>query len=190
MNSPLRPWYAAATPHEDIREGRLDEAVFAANVWAVVQGTAPRVYLDAEEFFRKICMTAGLATMLAYVSRALSGEKDAGDRIISLQTAFGGGKTHALVALLHLSRHADVIRRSPACTAVREALRGTVPDAVKAVAVFTNRTCDATQGRQTADGIRTRTLWGELAAQLGGTPHHLSRPQAATGSRRCCRLGS
>jgi predicted AAA+ superfamily ATPase len=60
MTTALRPWHAVATPHTDIREGRLDEAVFAANVWAVVQGTAPEVYLDPEEFFRKTYMTAGL----------------------------------------------------------------------------------------------------------------------------------
>lgn len=53
MTDLLKPWYAIATPHEDIREGRLAEAVFAANLWAVVQGTAPEVYLDPEEFFRK-----------------------------------------------------------------------------------------------------------------------------------------
>ena len=44
-------------------------------------------------------MTNGLATVLSHVARALAGSKDAGDRIISLQTAFGGGKTHTLVAL-------------------------------------------------------------------------------------------
>ena len=47
MSDNLKPWYAVATPHEDIRKGRLDEAVFAANVWAVAQGTAPDVYLEA-----------------------------------------------------------------------------------------------------------------------------------------------
>jgi hypothetical protein len=168
MSTTLKPWYAVATPHEDIRAGRMDEAVFAANVWAVVQGTAPEVYLDPEEFFRKTFMTTGLATTLSHVARALSEAKDAGDRIISLQTSFGGGKTHTLVALWHLARHADKVRTSAACGDVREAVGGQVPDAVRAVAVFTNRTCDATQGRRTPDGIRTRTLWGELAAQLGG----------------------
>ena len=39
----FKPWYAVATPHEDIRQGRLAEAVFAADVWAVKQGTAPGV---------------------------------------------------------------------------------------------------------------------------------------------------
>ncbi|GIV84223.1 MAG: hypothetical protein KatS3mg052_1230 [Candidatus Roseilinea sp.] len=69
----LKPWYAIATPHEDIREGRLAEAVFAANLWAVVQGTAPEVYLDPEEFFRKTYLTTGLSTVLRRVAGALSG---------------------------------------------------------------------------------------------------------------------
>ena len=34
----LKPWYAVATPHEDIQKGRLSEAVFAANLWAVMNG--------------------------------------------------------------------------------------------------------------------------------------------------------
>ncbi|MBI2567876.1 MAG: DUF499 domain-containing protein [Candidatus Schekmanbacteria bacterium] len=51
---------------------------------------------------------------------------------------------------------------------MRRAVGGELPAGLKAVAVFTNRTCDATQGRRTPDGIQTRTLWGELAAQLGG----------------------
>ena len=167
MSTTLKPWYAVATPHEDIREGRLDEAVFAANIWSVVQSTAPEVYLDPEEFFHKTYMTNGLATTLSHVARALSGGKDAGDRIISLQTSFGGGKTHTLVALWHLARNADKIRSSPACENVRRAV-GELPPGIKNVAVFTNRTCDATQGRLTPEGIHTRTLWGEIAVQLGG----------------------
>lgn len=42
----LKPWHAVVTSHEDIREGKPDEAVFAANRWALVQGTAPDVYLE------------------------------------------------------------------------------------------------------------------------------------------------
>ena len=167
MSTTLKPWYAVATPHEDIREDRLDEAVFAANVWAVVQGVGKEVYRDPEEFFRKTYLTSGLATTLSHVARALSGGKDAGDRIISLQTSFGGGKTHTLVALWHLARNADKIRSSPACESVRRAV-GELPAGIKNVAVFTNRTCDATQGRLTPEGIHTRTLWGEIAIQLGG----------------------
>jgi len=160
MSDQLKPWYAEATPHEDICRGRFAEAVFAANIWEVHQKTAPEIYLEPEEFFKKTYMTVGLSTTLKHVAAALSGTSDAGDRIISLQTAFGGGKTHTLVALYHLAKSSASI----------EALAGIVPQALSkcSVAVFTNATCDATQGRQTPEGVHTRTLWGELALQLGG----------------------
>jgi hypothetical protein len=168
MTETLKPWYAIATPHEDIREGRLAEAVFAANLWAVVQGTAPEVYLDPEEFFRKTYLTTGLSTVLSRVASALRHGGESGDRIISLQTAFGGGKTHTLVALWHVAKHADRLKGSPHAEGLRKAVGGRLPEKVKGVAVFTNQTCDATQGRKVEDGVHLRTLWGELAYQLGG----------------------
>ena len=163
----LKPWFAVIRPHKDVREGRLSKDVFAANLWAVVRGTAPEVYTDPEIFFQKTYLTQGLKRVLRLVGQALSGT-EAGDRILNLQTGFGGGKTHILVALWHLARHADIIRASAACAEVREVLGEHLPKDVKAVAVFTNETCDAVQGRQTPEGVHTRTLWGELALQLGG----------------------
>ncbi|MDE2644924.1 MAG: DUF499 domain-containing protein [Bacteroidota bacterium] len=168
MSEVLKPWYAVATPHEDIREGRLAESVFAANLWAVVQETAPEIYLDAEEFFAKTYLTTGLSRILNRVTNALRGGGETGDRIISLQTAFGGGKTHTLVALWHLAKNADQLSSSPHAANLQKATGGQLVKKVKGVAVFTNQTCDATQGRKISDGVHLRTLWGELAYQLGG----------------------
>lgn len=169
MTTPLEPWYAVATPHEDIRKGRLDEAVFAADLWAVTQDDAPQIYLDPAEFYDKTCMTGGLVTVLKRVASALSGDADAGDRIIALQTSFGGGKTHTLVALWHLAKHGARLQDGPVADKLRSALGKDVPETSRAVAVFTNKSCDATSGRQTPEGVHTRTLWGELALQLGKT---------------------
>lgn len=173
MSSMLKPWFAIAIPHQDIREGRLSEASFAADLWAVIREHKDEdqnvlAYRDPEAFFAKTYMTAGLTNVLKKAAHALAGESDAGDRIVSLQTSFGGGKTHALVALWHLARHGDTIRRAAACAEVRQALGAALPERVKAVAVFTHQTCDAVQGRHTPEGVHTRTLWGELALQLGG----------------------
>lgn len=161
----LKPWYAIATPHQDIRKGQLAEAVFAANLWAVAQNNAPEIYSDAETFFEKSFLTAGLKNVLSKVGAGLTGASDSGDRIISLQTSFGGGKTHMLIALWHLAKHADDLRKSKT---LRAALGDNLPKKSVNVAVFTNQTNDATQGRDAGDGIHTRTLWGELAFQLGG----------------------
>ncbi len=168
MSEFLKPWYAVAMPHVDIREGRLAEAVFAANLWAVVQESAPEVYLDAEEFFAKTYLTAGLSRVLHRVTGTLRGGGETGDRIISLQTVFGGGKTHTLVALWHLAKHAGLLNASPHVENLRSAVGGRLPEKETSVAVFTNQTCDATQGRKVSDGVHLRTLWGELAYQLGG----------------------
>lgn len=168
MRQTLKPWYAIATPHKDIREGRFAEAVFAANLWAVVQGTAPDIYLDAEEFFDKTYLTTGLSKVLNRVAGALSGVGDTGDRIISLQTVFGGGKTHTLVALWHLVKHTDRLNSSLHASDLQKAVGVRLPEKTTNIAVFTNQTCDATQGRITPDGIHLHTLWGELAYQLGG----------------------
>ncbi len=187
IDQSLRPWYAVATPHEDIREGRLAEAVFAANLWAVVQGTAPEVYLDPEEFFRKTYLTTGLSTVLSRVAGALSGGGESGDRIISLQTAFGGGKTHTLVALWHLAKHADRLKGSPHAEGLRKVIGGQLPEKVKGVAVFTNQTCDATQGA----GRRRRPpahSVGELAYQLGGK--RSTNACGPTTKASACRRGS
>jgi hypothetical protein len=164
--SQLKPWFAVATPQEDIREGRLEEAIFAANLWAVVKDTAPTVYLEPEAFFAKTYMTEGLGTLLRRVAESLKGG-EAGDRIISLQTTFGGGKTHALVALWHLAKHTTRLKSAPEAADLRRALGNKFPDQINSVAVFTNATCDATTGRNAGDGVHTHTLWGEIAFQLG-----------------------
>ena len=166
MTADLKPWFAVAIPHEDIRAGRLEEAVFAANLWAVVHKEAPEVYLDPQSFYNKTYLTTGLRNVITKIAHALSGKSDAGDRILSLQTTFGGGKTHALVALWHLANHADILKNTDAGAALKPLLHA-LPDKISAAA-FTNRTCDATQGRKTSTGIHTHTMWGELALQLGG----------------------
>ncbi|MBI5653205.1 MAG: ATP-binding protein, partial [Chloroflexi bacterium] len=171
-----QPWYAIATPHEDIRKGQLAEAVFAANLWTVAQAAAgdvprenvPEVYLDPDIFFKKSFLTAGLRNMLTRVGKSLAGASDSGDRIISLQTSFGGGKTHMLIALWHLAKSADVIRKAAAFKELRAVIGDELPKKPCNVAVFTHQTCDATQGRKTKAGVHTHTLWGELAFQLGG----------------------
>lgn len=164
----LKPWHAIAVPHIDIREGRLDESVFAANLWQVVIKRAPSIYLDPTTFFEKTYLTDGLRRLLRRVEAGLQGNADAGDRILSLQTAFGGGKTHALVALWHLTQEGCQLKNKGAASEVWEAAsvgdRSGCP-----IAVFTNQTCDPVQGRSVENGsIELKTLWGEIAYQLGG----------------------
>src|SRR3989304_6124707 len=95
----MKPFHTIAIPHSDILEGRLTMDVFAADLWEVYKDRAPDEYKDVDRFFRKTYMTEGLANILAVVEKRLSGQ--GGDPVIQIQTPFGGGKTHALIAMYH-----------------------------------------------------------------------------------------
>ena len=95
----MKPFTQTATPHDDILEGRLTMDVFAADLWQVASGKAPLDYQDADLFFRKTYPTKGLKNIIEIAKTRL--ESRSGDSVIQLQTPFGGGKTHTLIALYH-----------------------------------------------------------------------------------------
>ncbi|NOQ32721.1 MAG: DUF499 domain-containing protein [Methanosarcinales archaeon] len=95
----MRSFHTIAVPHRDILEGRLTMDVFAADLWEVYKGRGPDEYKDHEQFFRKTYQTEGLKHILAIVEKRLTGM--GGDPVIQIQTPFGGGKTHTLIAMYH-----------------------------------------------------------------------------------------
>ena len=95
----MRPFHTIAVAHPDILEGRLTLDVFAADLWEVFRGTAPDEYRDPIQFSQKTYETAGLKHLLSIIEGRLKGQS--GDPVIQLQTPFGGGKTHALIAMYH-----------------------------------------------------------------------------------------
>ncbi|MDM7202673.1 MAG: DUF499 domain-containing protein, partial [Thermodesulfobacteriaceae bacterium] len=98
----MKSFLQIAIPHKDILEGRLTMDVFAADLWKVIKGDAPDEYQNKEAFFRKTFITKGLKNLLDIAEKRLKGE--GGDPVIQLQTPFGGGKTHALIALYHKAK--------------------------------------------------------------------------------------
>ncbi|MBL7062619.1 MAG: ATP-binding protein [Anaerolineae bacterium] len=95
----MTAFHTIAVPHEDILAGRLTLDVFAADLWEVHKGRAPDEYRDPTRFFQQTYQTEGLRNLLAVVEKRLRGE--GGDPVIQIQTPFGGGKTHALIAMYH-----------------------------------------------------------------------------------------
>jgi hypothetical protein len=148
MKMALPNWWEVTIPHKDIREGKLSEAIFAADLGDVFYGKAPLEYKDAVIFFRKTYLTHGLKNLFENVLTRLSEGK--GDPVIQLQTPFGGGKTHALLALYHLIKHRKEVEHLPPLTEL--------PKVEAKVAVFVGTHADAISGK---------TPWGEIAEQLG-----------------------
>ena len=116
------------------------------------------MYRDAQAFFDATYFTPTMVELLRDVFRALAGE--GGDRVVQLKTPFGGGKTHSLLALYHLARSPDTAGQTPELEGVPD------PGAVR-VCVLSGEYLDPARGRE-VDGRTIRTLWGELAYQLGG----------------------
>jgi len=98
----MKPFLTVAIPHKDILEGRLTMDVFAADLWQVFKAEAPDEYKNPELFFRKTYLTKEMKNILDIVKKRVDGE--GGDPVIQLQTPFGGGKTHSLIALYHKAK--------------------------------------------------------------------------------------
>ena len=162
----MKPWFKNVVPHKDIQDGHLDESIFAANLAEVAAGTGREIYNSPEIFFSKTYFTAGLKNIARRMVQGLNGGQDADNRVISLQTGFGGGKTHTLISLYHLAKWGKNATQSEH---TKELLATTGEPKFESahIAVFTNSTNDPAQGR-TVDGITIKTIWGELAYQLGG----------------------
>ncbi len=97
----LKPWCEIAKPHKDVLEGTFKQAEFAADLSQVAAGTASEDYQDAEKFFSRTYITEGMRLLLISVAQRLSGI--GGDPVVQLQTSFGGGKTHTMLAVYHLA---------------------------------------------------------------------------------------
>src|SRR5437867_10555052 len=98
----MKPFHTIAIPHRDILEGKLTMEIFAADLWETHLGRAPQEYNDSETFFKKTYLTQGLKNLLDVVEKRLKGK--GGDPVIQIQTPFGGGKTHALIAMYHKAK--------------------------------------------------------------------------------------
>ncbi|MFP5452403.1 MAG: Swt1 family HEPN domain-containing protein, partial [Thermoleophilia bacterium] len=162
----LRPWREVLAPHEDVATGNFHAAEFAADLHKVAAtDDAGRDYAEPVQFFARTYLTDGLRDLIDRAVRRLAGDRNASP-VINLQTNFGGGKTHSMLALWHL---ASGTPRAAYPQDLQDALAGTPFDemaAVRRVALVGNHISPS--GTTKPDGTRVNTIWGELAWQLGG----------------------
>jgi len=164
----LPPWREVLRPHPDVASGRYSNAEFAADLYSVaVQENAGKEYQDPVEFFRRTYLTDGLKELLRRAVDRISGAESA-NPVINLQTTFGGGKTHSMLAVWHLFSGRP-LHEFP--QSVQDLLAGEHADVlgrpVRKAALVGNEIPPSTPSRK-PDGTVVHTLWGELAWQLGG----------------------
>ncbi len=162
--SGLKPWRDVVQPHPDVASGRYIQAEFAADLAQVVAQRAASEYQEPLEFFRRTYLTEGLLSLLITGVKRMTGQ--GGDPVVQLQTAFGGGKTHSMLALYHLCGGQLMLSDLPGGERLAEQLGDTaLPNAKIAVLVGTD--LDPSTPRDYPEAT-VNTLWGELAYQLGG----------------------
>jgi predicted AAA+ superfamily ATPase len=162
----LKPWRELITPHKDVLDGTFKQSEFAADLTQVQNGTAPEEYKNAEKFFRRTYITEGMRLLLDSVARRIAGK--GGDPVIQLQTSFGGGKTHTLLAVYHLAkREVSPEKLAGIPPILDKAGVSDLPSARVAVVDGNNISPSMARVRGT---ITVKTLWGEIAWQLLGEP--------------------
>ena len=162
--SSLPAWRNVVVPHRDVASGRYNQAEFAADLWQVYKREGSNEYRNPVEFFRRTYITESLREMLVGAVRRLTSGR--GDPVIQLQTNFGGGKTHSMLALYHLFSGAVPTSLAGVDELMAQARVNGLP-AVRRVVLVGNKISPARLDRKD-DGTVVRTLWGELAWQLGG----------------------
>jgi predicted AAA+ superfamily ATPase len=160
----LKPWREIVTPHADVASGRYQQAEFAADLWQVHLGEGSDEYKKPQEFFRRTFLTESLKRLLVGGVQRLSGK--GGDPVMQLQTNFGGGKTHSMLALYHLFSGVSAGELTGVESLMAEAGVKSLPKA-RCVVLVGNKISPGNPVTK-ADGTVVRTLWGELAYQLGG----------------------
>ena len=162
--SGVKAWRDVVEPHDDVATGRYQQAEFAADLGQVHRGQGVEEYRDPVEFFRRTYLTSSLRSLMVGAIRRLSSGD--GDPVIQLQTNFGGGKTHSMLALYHLFSGIDT-RTLPGLEPVLEEAGASRVERVRQV-VLVGTQISPGDPEPKPDGTVARTLWGELAYQLGG----------------------
>jgi len=160
----LKPWREVVTPHKDVASGRYQQAEFAADLWQVYLGEGTDEYKNPAEFFRRTYLTESLKLLLIGAVQRISGQ--GGDPVVQLQTNFGGGKTHSMLALYHLFSGTPATDLAGVDAVLQGADTEKLPTA-KRVVLVGNKISPGNPVEK-PDGTVVRTLWGELAWQLGG----------------------
>jgi len=150
----------SCTLRKEVLKGDLDDAIFAADFGDLVAGKAPGVYGDAVTFFNNTHPAKQLCKVVGTVFERLADRREGG-ATVRLSTGFGGGKSHTLMAMWHLAQNIS----DPAMGTDLLPAAGR-PKSVTVAAVDASKAGSPIFASHAKTQIRS--LWGELAYQLGG----------------------
>lgn len=161
----MKPWREVISPHSDVLTGTFQDAEFSADLSRVYQGTAKAEYQDPVKFYSRTYITDGMSQLLGAVIKRLSSK--GGDPVIELQTKFGGGKTHTLLAVYHLASRQVPISQLAGIPSILDKIGvADIPHA--RFSVIDGISLNASQPQYKDDSVTINTMWGLIAWQLLG----------------------
>jgi hypothetical protein len=168
MAKATKPWHDVIELRDDIRSSELSQKEFAADLYDVMMGRNKSVYHDPSEFFALTYATTKLRELAKDVVLRLAGKSEKAVR--QLQLTYGGGKTHALIALVHLVRTPDALPKLPAVDEFVTHIGQIPPQARIAALVFDRLDVETGMEVTSPTGLlrRFKLPWNALAWQLGG----------------------
>lgn len=164
-----KPWHQVVTLRDDLKTGELAMNMFAADLYEVaMQGDKRPVYENPEKFFALTYPTYNLRKLTRDVMLRLAGENDKAVR--QLELTYGGGKTHTLITLYHLTNDPANLPDLAAVREFKETIDHELPRS-RIVAMCFDK-MDAEKGIEVrAPNGKTRWLkypWSWLAYQVSG----------------------
>lgn len=145
-------------PYEDILKNKISENSFAVGFHAVLNGTADDIYNDPKMFFNLTHVTKNLKGIYEDV---LSRMARGGSRpLLVIDTTFGGGKTHTLVALYHLFYNSEIAKTNPDLKKIVTSLNLSDIPEISLIAI------DCHNISSVKSPGKARTIWGEIGRQL------------------------
>jgi len=159
----LKPWRDIITPNGDVLRGKSKDAEFAAKLGQVAEGKATEEYQNPKIFFENTFITEGMRLLLTNVIERLTDK--GGDPVIQLKTAFGGGKTHTMLAVYHLATTQTPAQNLTGIPPILD--EANITELPRAhLAMIDCNSLSPSQPRIYGN-TRVHTLWGEIAWQLG-----------------------
>ena len=165
----MRSVLETCKPRQSIIQGTFNPEVFTAALGPVIQfyrngiSAIDSVYTDANAFFKEATYpTEGLKQTVSDVFRRLSGDMSV-PSIQRMETAFGGGKTHSLIACVHIANRGTEL--ADVTGDILESQYLPEPHSVTVVGIAGD---EIPVNKIKGDRLIPYTLWGELAYQVGG----------------------
>lgn len=166
-------------PRQDLISGSFNPEVFTASLRQVIghyrgDVKVTTAYTDARAFFREATSpTHGMRRVIEHVFRRLNGDNMV-PFLSRLETGFGGGKTHTLIACTHLAHRGTELASLVSEINLVDPQYLPAPGSINVVGIAGDElSVVLSQGEK----VVPYTLWAELAKQVGG-PELLKQVEA------------